>query len=395
MSEIPDGMITVEELSEITNIPAWEIIGLIRDGTLTGRLIDDQWYVSVEELQNQKAANDTNNKNKPSGMSIIKAIGIFAFLGQVFFILIQYSKMSPVITHSDDFIDVARVSSKTTDILSDTDIHSGNKTDSTSIDSTELSEPSFSFNKKDYSDLIDTTSDISKMPADQLTEDELIYLAEKKTFEVEHFVVIPDSASTYQKIFSSNPDTRELNKIQSIRKDLEKSDNILIAQEDSGGIQIAEFIENSESNYITFTGHNESGLLKLPSGESIELNKVAELCVEFAKRCVFLSCKSNDYISSTSNSGVNSELSFSDANSMIVAINKKSERSKNNEISYNDFSNYVSTELDKTLSEIQFRSKAIYHVKRVGKVSGIGGVSYTTNEYLSEDGQQQRDKPYN
>lgn len=226
----------------------------------------------------------------------------------------------------------------------------------------------------------------------QLTSEELNYLNEPKTFSISHYIVIPDNKITYKKIFDKEVNSKEIDKIRNVKEKLETHNNIYISESNDNKLQLKEFISNSESEFITWTGHNENGYLILPNGSKIQIDKISEMCIEFKKRCIFISCKSNKYINSSKDIGVNVDLSFFDAEKLIQKINQKSQQNTNEKISYDNFSLFISEELDIGLSSIQFNTKVKYHIKKTGKVSVIGGISYGLNNLLERKQENSQSK---
>lgn len=92
----PEGMVSVSEFSKIKNIAEDKIIDMIRDGFYVGKVIDEQWFVSlVEDSSHSNNVVSSSNPHKyqsdinkalsaisvGSGLSIfISIIHIIAFV---------------------------------------------------------------------------------------------------------------------------------------------------------------------------------------------------------------------------------------------------------------------------------------------------------------------------
>ncbi len=304
-------------------------------------------------------------------VNFMAGIGIFVIIMNVLFHISRYiDKSIDVVRVINKSVEVTRVIDKGMDIRRVID----------QVHTPSVRHRKNNFKSKDSSKVFDNISDINHFTHNELTDKELIYLDEQKIFSVSHYIVIPDNKKAYKKIFSKEVSSTEIEKIYNIKKELEVHSNIYISKVDDSKSQLESFISSSESEFVTLTGHNDNGYFIFPNGSKIQINKISEMCVEFKKRCIFLSCKSNRYIKQ--NIGVNVDLSFFDAEYLIQKINYKSQQNKNEKISYDDFSLFVREELDTILLNVQFKSKVIYHIKRGSKVSGIGIISYSVNELL-------------
>lgn len=404
MSDITDGMITVVEFSRTTELSIEIIIKLIHIGTLIGTYEDGQWYVRSVELQsidshilNRLISEEKEPKKKnspdskePSGSGCLGIFGIGFLISVASGVSdVVVDKIGKFVRKSDysitknyhyshsDYNSSGVIRSKKISQVDPSDYHgSKRKNELTS------NENRFVKNINGHS-LIDANNTTS-IGFDNLNIDERAYLAEQTKHTVNHFIVIPDDRAIYKNIFTHDSEKKELNRIIEIKTNLDEANNTYIANQENGQIQVKNFISHTDSEYLTFTGHNDKGNLILPNGDKIQLNKISELCLEFRKRCVFLSCKSKSYIKSKKSVGVNSDLTYSDASKLIHAINKKSQFT-DDEISYLEFSIYISEQLDKALSTVQYKSRAIFYVKRGGKLAGVGGISYKTNEFLSDE----------
>jgi hypothetical protein len=58
---LTEGMVTVEELSQVKEITVDKIIVMIRDGFYEGRIVEGRWYVNAFELNSLN--NEPNKKN--------------------------------------------------------------------------------------------------------------------------------------------------------------------------------------------------------------------------------------------------------------------------------------------------------------------------------------------
>ncbi len=87
MSEVkaPEGMISVDNFSKRKGISAEKAIKMIKDGFYTGRIVNEEWFVSVDEVNNSVTSNTITTAS--SGVSVVNdyktAIGISKFVSFV------------------------------------------------------------------------------------------------------------------------------------------------------------------------------------------------------------------------------------------------------------------------------------------------------------------------
>ncbi|MDK2779469.1 MAG: hypothetical protein KYX62_17630 [Pseudomonadota bacterium] len=65
MSEIPQGMIHVDEFARLKGLPSPKVIEMIRDGFYIGRKVGEEWYVNASE--------STGSASKPSSPNVTVA----------------------------------------------------------------------------------------------------------------------------------------------------------------------------------------------------------------------------------------------------------------------------------------------------------------------------------
>lgn len=408
MNNIPEGMTAVEEVAIIFEIDEYAMIDLIKDGLVNGECIDGVWYISIDDLIDCISTTVQNDEevcsDKSSSIGFWASIGIVAILGKIVFLIAKGAKVAKVatvaaaISYSDEVIDVAKIASRGIGSSDEViiGVRSIDNIDESllvrNIDELELQAQNTNklnhtpSNKLNFHSInsVDSVKDISR---NELSKEQLEYFTHPSKYDVAHFISIPSDEASYYRIFSKKPQNNELNQIRSTKSKLSNQDNVYIAQASDENTIVKQFLKNTDSEYVTFTGHNEDGLLMLPKGGKIKLHDVAQICVEFAKKCVFLSCKSKNYISpeALTNVGVSKDLSYTDALSLIEEINKKSKKTASGNISYDEFSTHIAKHIDKKLTISQYKSQVVFHVKVTGKVTGIGAVSYKLNEYFGEE----------
>lgn len=139
-------------------------------------------------------------------------------------------------------------------------------------------------------------------------------------------------------------------------------------------------IEEQEANFVTIVGHNEDGLLRLPSGELVEIEKIAQHCSSIGKKCIFLSCNSEEFLSAAAESafGVDRKITFKGAHRIASFLGKRMRESES--MSYMRVSDDLRAEL-KVLAQAANISDAISTTTPPVLVAGgIGGVYFAVND---------------
>ncbi|MEM9796214.1 MAG: hypothetical protein AAF919_06980 [Pseudomonadota bacterium] len=124
---------------------------------------------------------------------------------------------------------------------------------------------------------------------------------------------LPDDGDGFSKVFGHDPTLAMLEDTRGANRNLDALDD---ASERAGSADdVTRLITESEENVIAVIGHNEDGVMLFPDGSHLEIATLAEMCAAADKRCLILSCESDEYIdaASTSASGISRVLSAADA----------------------------------------------------------------------------------
>lgn len=144
----------------------------------------------------------------------------------------------------------------------------------------------------------------------------LIFNFPLEAFGQETLILLPETETEFQALYNYVPTDAELNKVNSISPDEGK---VFIVKNKN---DLFLHLDNSNS-YYTIIGHNESGILYLPSGEKISIKIIEERITSQSKKIFFLSCNASRY---TQLPATSLKTNFSKAINISNRIEKEFER---------------------------------------------------------------------
>ena len=167
---------------------------------------------------------------------------------------------------------------------------------------------------------------------DSLTETQKAFSNEPVATNMSVFVSLPKTKNDLTEVIT-NAEAFELasteisNTIEILDK-LHSANKIIVTDlnKESSTKSFIDILSQSNSSYVTIIGHNNRGSFRMfGSGEnSISIEKMSKLCVNFSKRCIFLSCNSADFINNNDMSaGMMWELSYLQAANIVETISKE------------------------------------------------------------------------
>jgi hypothetical protein len=139
--------------------------------------------------------------------------------------------------------------------------------------------------------------------------------------------IMPNRAETFSAVFSREGSVRDINKMIKARYELEAmapkgaKTGIVFADTDQGPNALRKLLEDPDKKIFSIIGHNEGGHFVFPNHESIQLSTLAEMCSKAQKQCIFVSCRSDYFLSSQV--GVARDISPSEAVFLTRAISKR------------------------------------------------------------------------
>jgi hypothetical protein len=134
------------------------------------------------------------------------------------------------------------------------------------------------------------------------------------------FALIPADDCEFKAIFNHREPTQsDMTAIAQVRGGFSAftSESDKVSRSSQG---LTQFIENSQSTYLIFVGHNENGLVYFPDGSISSIPEIADACDARGKRPIFLSCNSDQYIHGRQGIGVDSALTYKDAFDTLVDL---------------------------------------------------------------------------
>ena len=100
MSKIsaPEGMITVEEFSKRKGITEEKAVKMIKDGFYTGRIIDETWFVSLDEVNSSSSNSSVSNSGNMSNdyktsIGVSKLVSFIGWLSVLGGIILSFTLM--------------------------------------------------------------------------------------------------------------------------------------------------------------------------------------------------------------------------------------------------------------------------------------------------------------
>ena len=94
----PEGMITVEEFSKRKGISEEKAIKMIKDGFYTGRVIDEIWFVSIDEVNSSSsdssiASSGSMSDDYKTSISVSKLVSFIGWLAVLGGIILSFTLM--------------------------------------------------------------------------------------------------------------------------------------------------------------------------------------------------------------------------------------------------------------------------------------------------------------
>lgn len=135
------------------------------------------------------------------------------------------------------------------------------------------------------------------------------------------------------------------------------------------------YLNESPSQNIIVVGHNENGHFSFLDGTSSKISTLSEDCAQARKTCIFISCRSKDYVAAGS-IGVKRELTLEEG---IYIAEKIHDWLKGHTAQITDI------ELTKFISETQTKAHFKYHVAYIA-MNGCGAAAGGTVLYIFVQG---------
>lgn len=185
---------------------------------------------------------------------------------------------------------------------------------------------------------------------------------------------IPRNLDEFNGVFGRLPSANETNALLS-EADLVVREFHHVSDEAS----LLKGIKEQEVNFVSIVGHNEDGLLRLPSGELIEITKIAQHCSSVGKKCIFLSCNSEEFLSAAADSafGVDRRITFKGAHRIANYLGKRMRESES--MSYMRVSDDLRAELNVLAQAANISDAISTTTPPVLVAGGIGGVYFAVN----------------
>lgn len=94
----PEGMITVEEFSKRKGISEEKAIKMIKDGFYTGRVIDEIWFVSIDEVNSSSsdssiASSGSMSDDYKTSIGVSKLVSFIGWLAVLGGIILSFTLM--------------------------------------------------------------------------------------------------------------------------------------------------------------------------------------------------------------------------------------------------------------------------------------------------------------
>lgn len=200
-----------------------------------------------------------------------------------------------------------------------------------------------------------------------------------------HYAVVPRDAHEMRLVFGDALGNEALRHSVRSHHRLASMDRMTMAGARDGADDVLDFIRTSKSNYLTFTGHNDAGRLKLISGETVEISSLSKECALSGKKCIFLSCDSAEFAATDAAVGVRGSLTYDDALAAVNELEHAITADAMQVISLKSTSEILHSAINKGINRSQFRSQVRFVGTRVGGGKIIGGVTIGVSEQLSNE----------
>jgi hypothetical protein len=87
MSEVPEGMVRVEDFALPKNIPTAKVINMIRDGFYVGRKVGEEWYIDPSEFDSSLDSSSKIEASHNSQNEVVVTDIKMPFLSMVVFMV--------------------------------------------------------------------------------------------------------------------------------------------------------------------------------------------------------------------------------------------------------------------------------------------------------------------
>lgn len=134
-----------------------------------------------------------------------------------------------------------------------------------------------------------------------------------------HVILLPNTKEGFQSMFPMNA-SEYVSYALKIRNFSEFRNSYTVNKQ-TKAIDLFAFIEESTSNIVSFTGHNQgSGQIAITSIESVAIEELFKHCVAVQKLCIFISCNSKDFVPI---GGISGQISVSQATKIIERLDSE------------------------------------------------------------------------
>jgi len=190
------------------------------------------------------------------------------------------------------------------------------------------------------------------------------------------FVSMPTGAHDYHKIFpNTTPSTGAINEVKKARTQINNlhsiyGDNVESTVSGLSASDFANYLSSTKSDYVAIIGHNDDGNFAFLTPPTINLSKMAAMCVAADKKCIFLSCESSSYISNdmADTISINPSISYADALKVVDAVMKLSSNSSKLSLSE------IETVVQKTVTFAKYKPVVQYVSVSSSAVAGLAGI---------------------
>ena len=208
-----------------------------------------------------------------------------------------------------------------------------------------------------------------------------IAVQELRPARFQHFASVPADAVEAEAVFGPAFDARAMSGLHRTRARMELVERMTLATRDAGAEDLFRFVDDADTDFVTFIGHNDDGHLRLPSGHSVDMVELSAHCADRGKACVFLSCDSAPVVRDhTGVVGTMGELTFDDAMAAMRELEQVMAQQAMDQVSVHTMAGLLSEAVQRGVSQSQRRARVRYLGKRIGTGTGIGGVSIGVSE---------------
>jgi hypothetical protein len=181
---------------------------------------------------------------------------------------------------------------------------------------------------------------------------------------ITHYGSYPSTEADYKNIFGDTSSTEMLATLSEAQTFLKLPNHVLLASQDD-----FEHSLNSDA-VVTFTGHNDAGILKLANGSGLSLNSMAESCAARQTLCIFLSCSSKTHVQLRSGIGVPLSITYDEAEDLVKLISSFHRYALEHDATYSEFVDALSVIIAVENVVAHARLGVRYMAAPVGMVGG-------------------------